>query len=681
MKISFIGAVVAIPFFMACNQRVNNNNKSIEKQDIILANIDTTVRPSDDFFNYANGYWVKTHTIPSDEASYGISELVEKDLREKLRKICEDATTNTNPTGDLKQIGDFWFSAMDTIAIEARGLEPLKPELDKIAAAKTREELLSQGMLMHRYGIGVFFDGGVSQDAKHSDVMAYYLMQGGLGLPNRDYYFRTDARTQKVKSQYPEFISTIMALSGNDKAVADKKAAAILEFETQLAKASRTLEEIRDPEKNYNKTAIGALASISPGIEWPKYLGMLGVTHVDSVILGQPEFFKALDKILATTDIQTIKDYMAYHLISGFAPYLSSKFEEANFNFYSHNIMGAEAQHPRWRRALDAEGEVIGEALGHIFVKEYFTPKAKARYEQMVENVRMAYKARIEKLDWMADSTKQKAIHKLLAITKKVGYPDTWKDFSAMKIDRGPFVVNMMHAIEWRTNYQLNKLGKPVNRKEWDMTPQTYNAYYNESNNEIVLPAAMMTVPGFKDEELDDALVYGYTAASTIGHEITHGFDDQGRKSDEFGNLCQWWAPMDTVQFMKRADVLVQQFNKMNPVDTLHINGRATLGENLADLGGILIGLDAFKQTETWKKGEKIHGMTQLQRFFLGYSLGWLYIQRQERIASLLLTDVHSPAKYRVNGPFPNVPDFYEAYNIKPGDKMYIADSARVHLW
>jgi putative endopeptidase len=330
---------------------------------------------------------------------------------------------------------------------------------------------------------------------------------------------------------------------------------------------------------------------------------------------------------------------------------------------------------------MDAEQGAIGEELGKLFVKEYFTPTAKARYEQIVENVRNAYKARIEKLDWMNDSTKQKAIHKLMAIRKKVGYPDNWKDFSALKIDRGAYALNMMRANQWWSNYEISKLGKPVDRNEWNMTPQTYNAYYNESNNEIVLPAAMMTVPGFKDADLDDALVYGYTGASTVGHEITHGFDDQGRKFDEAGNLRSWWVAIDTVQFMKRADVLVQQFNKMNPIDTLHINGKATLGENLADLGGILIGLDAFKQTETYKKGEKINGLTPLQRFFLGYSLGWLLEERNERIARQLLTDVHSPAKYRVNGPFPNVPEFYEAFNIKPGDKMYLPDSLRVHLW
>ena len=468
---------------------------------------------------------------------------------------------------------------------------------------------------------------------------------------------------------------------GIDSVSASNKASAVVALETKLAAASRKLEDLRDPYTNYNKYAITSLGNLSPGIDWAATLSKMGVQHIDSVIVGQPEFYKALSNVIASADMQTLKDYMDFHLVATFAEYLSKPYSKANFDFYSKTIGGAQEMHPRWRRALDAEQGAIGEELGKLFVKEYFDATAKARYEQMVENVRNAYKARMEKLDWMTDSTRKKAIHKLMSIKKKVGYPDKWKDFSALKIDRGPYALNILRANQWWNTYGMNKLGKPVDREEWDMTPQTYNAYYNQSNNEIVLPAAMMSVPGFRDAELDDALVYGYTAASTVGHEITHGFDDQGRKSDEKGNLSSWWGWMDTVQFMKRADVLVQQFNKMNPIDTLHINGRATLGENLADLGGILIGLDAFKQTESYKKGEKINGLTPLQRFFLGYSLGWLLEERQERIARQLLTDVHSPAKYRVNGPFPNVPEFYEAFGIKPGDKMFMPDSLRVHLW
>jgi len=678
MNKRFIGAIALASFFIACNQPVP---KESAKQDIIRKDMDSAVKPGDDFFAYANGGWMKNNPIPGDETTWGVGELVQKELYTRLQKINEDALKKGDKTGSGQQIGDFWYSAMDTTSIEKNGIVPLKEELAKIAAMRTKNDVLTQAAHMHSYGANVFFDEGVSQDPKHSDVEAYFMTQGGLGMPNRDYYFNTDARTTKIRSLYPQYIAVLFRLMGTDSLQANVKAAEIVALETKLAKASRKLEALRDPYTNYNKFAIVKLRTLSPGIDWPRYLEQMGVKHVDSVIVGQPEFYTELDKVIAGTDMQMLRDYMAFHLVATFGNYLSNSFATANFNFYSRAIRGAEVQHPRWRRALDAEEGAIGEELGQIFVKEYFDATAKARYEQIVENVRNAYKARIEKLDWMTDSTKQKAIHKLMAIRKKVGYPDKWKDFSALKIDRGPYVQNIMRANEWWNNYEMNKLGKPVNRDEWSMTPQTYNAYYNESNNEIVLPAAMMTVPGFRDAELDDALVYGYTAASTVGHEITHGFDDQGRKFDESGNLRSWWSVTDTAQFMKRADVLVQQFNKMVPLDTLHINGKATLGENLADLGGILIGLDAFKQTDAYKRGEKINGMTPLQRFFLGYSLGWLLEERPERIATQLLTDVHSPAKYRVNGPFPNVPEFYEAFNIKAGDKMYIPDSLRVHLW
>jgi putative endopeptidase len=678
MNKRFMIAFVGAAFLAACNQ---NTPGEQTREDVLVAHMDTTVRPGDDFFSYANGAWIKANPIPSDEVSYGIGELVDKELRVRLLSINEEALKKGEKTGAGQLIGDFWYSAMDTASIEKEGIAPLRAELDKITAIKTREELMAQVVRMHGYGVGVFFSEGVGQDAKNSDLEAYQMDQGGLGLPNRDYYFNSNPRTAKIFAIYPEYIAGLFRLAGVDGVEAAKKAEGIVSLETALANGSRKLEALRDPYKNYNKMAISKLNTISPTIKWPEILKQLGVHDVDSVIVGQPEFYKNLDKLIATADMQTLKDYMTFHLLSEYGDCLSKPFVDANFDFYSKAIRGAEQQKDRSRRMLEAEQGVIGEALGQLFVKEYFGEKTKARYEQIVENVRNAYKARIEQLDWMSDSTKKKAINKLMAITKKVGYPDTWKDFSTMKIDRGPYVLNMMRAAEWWNKYSLNKLGKPVNRDEWDMTPQTYNAYYNESNNEIVLPAAMMTVPGYRDEELDDALVYGYMAASTVGHEITHGFDDQGRQFDERGNLCMWWAAADTTAFNKRADVLVQQFNKMTPVDTIHINGKATLGENLADLGGILIGLDAFKQTEAYKKGEKIGGLTQTQRFFLGYSLGWLLVQRTEVVADHLLTDVHSPSKYRVNGPFPNVPEFYEAFNIKPGDKMYIPDSMRVHLW
>lgn len=678
MNKKFIGIIAVAASLVACK---NGTQQQATKGDVLIANMDTTINPADDFFEYANGGWIKANPIPAEETGWGIANLVQEELYKRLLHINEEALKKNAKSGTDQQIGDFWFSAMDTVSIEKEGINPLKPELDKIYALTDAKALMAYIAYAHENGVGLFFGEGVSQDAMNSEVMAYYMSQGGLGLPNRDYYFNTDERTVKIRNAYPAYVAKMLALMGNDTAVAKTKAASIIAIETRLAKASRKLEDLRDPYKNYNKIAITNLKNISPTIDWTSTLAQMGVKSVDSVIVGQPEFYKELDKVIATEKLDNLKDYMAFHLVRSMAPYLSKNFVDANFDFYSKQIRGAQAQKPRWKRALAAEEAAMGEALGQLFAKEYFNEKAKKRYEDMVENVRNAYKARIQKLDWMTDSTKQKALAKLATITKKVGYPDKWKDFSSLKVTREAYALNVMAANKWWNDYYMKKLGKPVDRTEWEMTPQTYNAYYNPSNNEIVLPAGIFTVPGYRDEELDDALVYGYAGASTIGHEITHGFDDEGRKFDDKGNLKNWWSKADEEQFAKRAELLVQQFNNMMPVDTMRINGRATLGENLADLGGILIGLDAFKQTETYKKGEKINGLTPLQRYFLGYALGWMYQTRKEELASRLLTDVHSPAKQRVNGPFPNVPEFYDAFNVKPGNKMYLADSLRVRLW
>jgi putative endopeptidase len=654
---------------------------AVKSEDFLAANMDTTVQPNVDFFHYANGGWLKKNPIPNDETKWGIGNKVKEELYTRLQNINELAVKKAAKAGVDQQIGDFWFSGLDTVSIEAKGIEPLRDELNAIQALKTPADVMHQTAIMHTYGANTFFSEGAQQDAKQSDVMAYYINQGGLGLPNRDYYFNTDPITTKVRDAYPQFITRILTLAGVDSNTAAEKAKNIIALETKLAKVSRKLEDLRDPYANYHKMAITDLKKVSPGIDWAATIATIGVKHVDSVIVGQPEFLKGLDQVISTEEMETLKDYLTFHLVQSFASSLSTPFVNANFDFYGKTINGAKQLRPRWKRTLDAEEEAIGEALGQLFAREYFNETAKKRYNDMVEGIRTAFKARIEKLDWMTDSTKQKALHKLSTVRKKVGYPDKWKDFSALKVDRGPFVLNVLRSRQWWNTYYLNKLGKPVDRNEWDMTPQTYNAYYNPSNNEIVLPAGMFTVPGRRDEELDDALVYGYTAASTIGHEITHGFDDEGRQFDEKGNLKDWWTKTDEEQFKKRSQLLVNQFNNMVVVDTLHINGKASLGENLADLGGILLGIDAFKQTETYKKNEKISGLTPMQRFFQGYALGWMMQIRQEQLASQLMTDVHAPAQYRVNGPMPNVPEFYEAFNVKPGDKMYLADSLRVHLW
>jgi len=649
--------------------------------DFLAQNLDTTVNPATDFFQYANGGWIKKTPIPAEESSWGIGQLVQQDIYERLRTISEKAAAESGAAGTVsQQIGDLWISGMDSAAIDRQALTPLKATLDKIDAIRTKEDLLRVAAEFHRMNIHVLFSDGVGQDDKNSDQMAYELSQGGLGMPNRDYYFKTDEKTEKVRKAYQTYLNATFRQLGADSVTAQTKAAAVFALESRLAKASRKLADLRDPNKNYNKIAFKALEKDAPAISWTGWLKNSDIGAVDSLILRQPEFYTALNAELSTTSLEDWKSYLQFHLIQSAAPYLDQQ-TFANYFAYSQSLSGTAKPRPRWKRVLDAEQRAMGEALGQLFVKEYFPEKAKQRYSDMVENIRTAYKERILKLDWMSDSTKQRALTKLSHISKKVGYPDKWKDFSALKIDRGPFVLNMQRAAQWWNHYRTSKLGKPVDRTEWEMSPQTYNAYYNSSNNEIVLPAGIFAVPGKRDEDLDDAFVYGYAAASTIGHEITHGFDDEGRQFDDKGNLHDWWQPADATKFKDKASRIIRQFSEFNPVDTLHVNGDATQGENIADLGGLMLGLDAFSKTEAYKKGEKIGGLTQLQRYFLGYAYGWMYQERKEILASQLMVDVHAPSKERVNGPMANIPAFYEAFGVKPGDKMYRPDSLRVSIW
>jgi putative endopeptidase len=426
--------------------------------------------------------------------------------------------------------------------------------------------------------------------------------------------------------------------------------------------------------------AVSDLSKISININWSEYLNHIGITKIDSVIVGQPEFFKALNELLKSVPMADWKNYVKFNLISDYAAVLPDAYGIASFNF-NKLFSGAKARKPRWKRVIQMEESAMGELLGQLYVKEFFNENAKMRYTKMVDDIKSALKDRIGKLSWMSDSTKQKAYKKLTAIKSKVGYPDKWKDFSSMEIGTESFAKNYMSSRLWWHNYEFSKLGKPVDRDEWDMYPQTYNAYYNPSNNEIVLPAGIFTIPGYRDEEVDDAVVYGYGGASTIGHEITHGFDDEGRQFDEKGNLVSWWTKSDEELFNKKADVMVKQFDAFEPVSGYHINGKATLGENIADLGGILLGLEAFKKTTQYKEAKNVAGYTPTQRYFLGYALGWLDHTREEQLKNRLLTDVHSPAKYRVNGPFVDVDEFYNTFNIKKGSPMYREDSLRVRIW
>ncbi|GAC1481709.1 MAG: M13 family metallopeptidase [Flavisolibacter sp.] len=648
-------------------------------QDILKENLDPRIDPSQDFFHYANGTWIKNNPIPDDQSTWGIGNAVQEEIYKRLRIINQKSLGAS--WGVAKKLGDFWRSSLDSFEIQKLKLNPLAKELRQIKAIKNKTDLLNVVAEFQTKGIKMMFGSFTAQDAKKSELMAFYLWQGGLGIPNRDYYFNTDTRTTKIKNEYSRYIASVFELSGDNKLSAETKSATVLKLETSLARASRKLEDLRNPYLNYNKFAISKLSALSPSIAWSQMLARKNVKHIDSVIVGQPEFFKQLEIALNNTTIATWKDYMRFHLISYSAPFLDDATYQLYFNFYGLTLRGTKIPKARWKRMLDVEDQLLGEALGHLFVKEYFNEVAKKRYSELVENIRTTLKEHIEKLDWMSDSTKEKALYKLSAIKKKVGYPDKWKDFSTMNIKRQPLIRNVFNANIWWHNYEMHKLGKPVDRQEWKMSPQTDNAYYNSSNNEIVLPAGIFTVPGLLDAQLDDALVYGYAGASTIGHEITHGFDDQGRLFDARGNLSTWWTSSDSASFTQRAQVMVDQFNNYVVVDSAHINGKATLGENIADLGGILLGLDAFKKTESYKSGKLIGGFTPTQRYFLGYALGWLESERKEALASQVMVDVHAPAQFRVNGPLSNVDEFYKAFIIPPGSPMYRPDSLRVRIW
>ncbi|MET0331097.1 MAG: M13 family metallopeptidase [Dyella sp.] len=650
--------------------------------DVLASHIDHSINPGDDFFAYANGGWLKSHPIPAEESQWGIGQEVQNELYADLRKISETAAASHAPAGsDEQKVGDFWTTAMDQGRADRLGLAPLQPELARIDAVHDQQSALDEAFALQPLGVEALFGVDVGQDEKASDVMAVNLMQGGLGLPERDYYFNSEAGVVKARAAYVQHLQRMLHLLGAPADTTAARAQQVMTFETALAKVSRTLEALRDPQKNYNKMTPATLtANYTPAIDWQRRLQQWGL-NPGELIVGQPEFFTGLQRLLEQTPVPVLQDYLRIHLVDEYASYLSQSFDDAHFAFYGKALSGQQVQRPRWKRALQAENRTMGMILGRLYVKNYFPESRKQRYNAMVEAIRSAYSQRIAKLDWMSPETKARAQQKLAAVTKKVGYPDHWKDYAKLTIGTQSYAQNVMAGRRWAFEDMVSKFGKPVDRSEWGMTPQTYNAYYNTSNNEIVLPAAQFMIPGVTDDQLDDAVVYGYAAASTIGHEITHGFDDQGRQFDAKGNLAEWWTAQDAERFTQRAQVMVNQFNAYEPLPGLHINGQASLGENIADMGGVLIGLDAFKQTAQYKEGKPIAGLTPLQRFFLGYALGWLSQEREDALRQGLLSDVHAPAKWRVNGPMSNVPEFYQAFGVKPGQPMWRPQAQRVDIW
>ncbi len=678
-KIKVILPVLVLAFvFISCSQKQNKNTNI---QGIDIADFDTTVIPQNNLFEFANGGWIKNNPIPPSERYWGVYSVLQNDNYKKLKKVMEEAAENNNAEkgSNQQKLGDFYFSGMDTVSIEKEGINPLKHEFDRINNIKNTRDLINVITLYQTYRVSPLFDFYVEQDLKNSEQQVPYLSQGGLGLPDRDYYLKTDSESVKIRKEYIQHIANMFKLLGDQSETAENEAQNIMNLETKLAKVSLTNIQQRDPYAVYHKYTLQELNKLTPEFNWTNYFDKIGAKNVDYVIVDNADFFKLVNNELKNTSLNDWKNYLRWNLISTFANDLNSKFVNEHFHFYGTVLNGITQIKPRWKRIIQAADRSIGEILGQEYVKENFTPETKARCLKLVNNLFKVFGERIKNLEWMSPETKEKALHKLNTMVKKIGYPDKWRDYSKLEIDRGPFVLNQLRANIFRFNYMLNKIGKPVDKTEWGMTPQTVNAYYNPSMNEVVFPAGILQPPLF-DPNADDAVNYGETGA-TIGHEMTHGFDDEGRQFDAEGNLKDWWTKSDAEQFKKRAEVMIKQFDNYVVLDSLHVNGKLTLGENIADLGGLIIAHEAFKLTDEYKSNKKIGGYTPDQRFFIAYAQSWKGHTRNAALRTQVLTDPHAPDFLRANSPVSNMASFYKAFDVKQNDKMYIPDSLRVNIW
>jgi putative endopeptidase len=656
---------------------------AVDASNYLSAFVDTTASPRQDFFRHAVGKWLAANPIPPSERAWGIFAVVQEETYQRLLALCEGAARDARAPrgGNAQKIGDFWASGMDTATVDGQGFEPLAAELARIDSVADLAGVLAVAARLQYIGAGPLFSTPIFQDEKNSARYALHLYQGGLGLPDRDYYFDTDARAGMLRREYVAHVGRMFALLGDDTTTATSKAATIMAIETELAGASRELEALRDPHANYNAMPVGGLTRLAPSVRWREFLDRAGVRGIDTVIVGQPEFFRQVEASLTRHPVEAWKTYLRWHLAHTFAAQAGGAYDREHFRFYGTILNGTPEQRPRWKRMLDMTEDYLGDALGQLYVERHFSPATKARYERLTDEVFEAFRGRIRGLDWMSPATKERALAKLDAVTKKVGYPTTWRDYATYEVDRTSFLGNCLRGNIWLSEFHIARLHRPVDRTEWEMTPQTYNAYYNPSNNEIVLPAAIFILPGIADSLVDDAVVYAYAGGTTIGHEITHGFDDTGRQFDAHGNLVDWWTRQDAEEFNRRARAIVRQFDEYVVVDSLRVNGEATQGENIADLGGMLLAWDAFTRTTQYREGEPLGGFTPAQRFFIGWSLGWMNQLRPENLAVRVKTDVHAPSFLRVNGPVVNVPAFHEAFGVRPGDPMYRPDSLRVSIW
>ena len=633
------------------------------------------VKAGDDFFAHANGKWYDTFVIPEDRASYGIFTTLDELSQQRVREIIEQAAAAHPAQGTPEQkIGDFYASYMDQATIDAAGLKPIQDDLDRINAAKTQKDI---AVLFGSPGFQSTFGAGISADLRNPNMYTVEIGQSGLGLPDRDYYLKDDPNLKQIRVKYEAYVAQMLELGG----VADAKAKArnIVAFETAVAKVSWPIEKRREVDAMYNPRSVDQLVKYAPGFEWRAFLTASELGSRKDVVLGELTAIRDIAKVFSQTSLPTLKDYLTFHHLNSNAPVLPQKFDDARFGFYGAAMRGQPKQRERWKRAVDNVNGALGEQVAQVYVAKYFPPASKAKMEQLVANLLSSLGERVDALTWMTPETKKRAHDKLATFLPKIGYPAKWKDYSALEIKRGDAVGNAKRAALWEWNRQLERLDKPVDRTEWFLMPQEINAYYNPQNNEIVFPAAILEPPFF-DPNADAAVNYGAIGA-VIGHEIGHGFDDQGRKFGPDGSLMDWWTAQDAKAFTARTDKLVKQYSGFEALPGLKVNGASTLGENIGDLGGLNMAYTAYHRSLNGKEAPVINGLTGDQRFFLSWAQVWRAKYRDGVLREQILSDVHSPAYFRVNGTVPNMEAWYKAFDVKPGDKLYLPPQERVSIW
>lgn len=679
LKLTLKLASIAILSMILTNSCKQEQTK--EKITLDVSLIDTSINPAEDFYHYANNGWIKNNPLPNDESRYGSFDQLAKETSMKVQTLVEELAKGTFEQGSIEQkIGNFYALGMDTTKIEKQGIEPLKAELEAIQSVSDLEGVIKQVSHFHLYGFGTMFRFGGSPDAKNSEMIISSLSQGGLGMNDRDYYTETDESTTKIRNAYQVHLSKMFQLMGADEVTADKNAQTVLDIETRFAKASMTRLERRDPHATYNKMSYEDVKSRYSNLNWDLYFTELGLENPGDIDVNQPLFFDELNKMITAVPVNDWKIYFQWNLINSTANYLSSEFGNQDFDFYSKTMQGSEQMKERWRRVLGSTNRALGMAVGKKFAEKHFPAEAKERMVTLVGNLKTAYAQRIEQLEWMSDETKAKAIDKLAAVRVKIGYPDEWRDFSSLEITNESYVTNVLNARKFNREYNLSQIGKPVNKEEWFMTPQTVNAYYSPSMNEICFPAGILQPPFFYLDG-DDAINYGAIGA-VIGHEMSHGFDDQGKEYDKEGNLTNWWTEKDSERFNERTNVLVDQFNEIIILDELHANGQLSLGENIADLGGLTISYTAFQNAQKENpQAEMIEGYTPDQRFYLSWARVWAQNVREKEMIRRTKEDVHSLGVNRVNGPLANVAEFHAAFGVKEGDALYLPEEKRASIW